>query len=49
MLQIIMVCTAATASSIRWNRMAPQMAENAKPATLDITAAVNTAAEICTS
>ena len=47
MLQIIMVCTTRTASSMTWNRMAPQIAENAKPATLDIAAAANTAAEIC--
>jgi hypothetical protein len=42
-LQIIMICTARTGSSIRWNSMAPQIAEKAKPATLEISAAANTA------
>jgi len=44
MLQIIMISTTCTGSSSRWNSMAPQIAEKAKPATLDVSAAMKTAA-----
>jgi len=35
MLQAIMIDTMRTGSSCRWNRIAPAMAENAKPVMLD--------------
>ena len=43
-LQIIMISTTCTGSSSRWNSMAPQIAEKAKPAMLDERATTNTAA-----
>ena len=44
MLQIIMISTTRTGSSSRWNSMAPQIAEKAKPAMLELSAATKMAA-----
>jgi hypothetical protein len=43
-LHTIMICTASTGSSLRWNSMAPQIAEKAKPAMLETRAATKAAA-----
>jgi hypothetical protein len=43
MLQTIMISTMCTGRPRRWNNIAPQMAENAKPATLDTDAAAKMA------
>src|SRR5947209_9715568 len=42
MLHRIMICTMRTWSSQRWNRIPPQMAENAKPGMLEVSEANKT-------
>ncbi len=44
MLQVIMIDTIRTGSSIRWNSMAPASAEKANPAIPDTSDATKTAA-----